>query len=98
MQCKMSAYDPKRTLAPLPVCWFKSVRWLVLSLGGINEAARVHQLYRRCGGVAADCAGAARGFDGKEGRDAGRQAEIGINSWVCCRTCVICTSIKGGIP
>ena len=36
----MSAYDPKRTLAPLPVCWFKSVRWLLLSLGGGNETAR----------------------------------------------------------
>ena len=50
---QMSAYDPKRTSAPLPVCWFRPVRWLVLSLGGINEAARVHHASRRRGSVAA---------------------------------------------
>src|SRR5262245_60035147 len=55
---QMSANDPKRTSAPtaqrpetrvLKVCYFKSGRRPVLSLGGGNEAARLHQAYRRCG-------------------------------------------------
>ena len=46
----MSAFDPKRTW-PLPALLLNPIRWPVLSLGGGNEAARVHHAYRRCGGA-----------------------------------------------
>ena len=49
-QLHMSAFDPKRTLAPPYQCWFKPLRCLVLSLGGGNAAARVHCTCRRRGG------------------------------------------------
>ena len=49
----MSAFDPKRTLAgvtlPLHNCSFEPIRCPVLSLGGGNEAARVHHVPRRRG-------------------------------------------------
>src|SRR5262249_61435170 len=50
---QMSAFDPKRTW-PLPVRWLKPVRWLVLSLGGGNEAARFYQNCCRLSGSASD--------------------------------------------
>src|SRR5262245_9121448 len=44
---QMSAFDPKRTLAvsrpALPECYFELIRCPVLSLGGGNATARVHQ-------------------------------------------------------
>src|SRR5215472_10556283 len=58
----MSAYDSKRTSA-----LFLSKRkgcYDLLSLGGDNEAARVHHASWHCGGcVSASCAGAARYCD-----------------------------------
>src|SRR5262245_5107176 len=43
----MSAYDPKRTSSPLPVCGFRPLRCLVLSLGGGNETAQQNWRQRR---------------------------------------------------
>ena len=46
----MSAFDPKRTLATLPIFRIGRVTCRVLSLGGYNEAARIHHLGRQRGG------------------------------------------------
>ena len=42
------AFDPKRTW-PLPALLLNPIRWPVLSLGGGNETARVHQFTQRRG-------------------------------------------------
>ena len=61
----MSAFDPKRTWAePLSSSRSELIRCPVLSLGGGNEAARVHHASRRRGGVAARGARAAAGDAG----------------------------------